>query len=404
MAFTILFLSASLGFGLAAGAPSAGEAAPVAVTNYVTVTNTVVVTNYVVTTNLVVTTESQSLVARPGKRPLPALSWVPPDDGYDWIQLKSGEWLKGTIKALQERKLEFDSDELKLMTFDFKDIRQMRSSRNKELLHGQKQKATGPIWITPDEVTVGGAEPLSFPRTDLQSITPEGSKERNRWSGKVSMGLTLQAGNTKQIDFNAQASLQRRTPATRFSFDYIGNVSSIDNVESANNHRFNTEFDLWVSRRLYLILPAFEFYKDPFQNINRRFTLGGGVGYDLIDRPNLEWNVSTGPAYQHTWFESVEADQPQDRGAAALTFGSKFDWDITRRIKLILEYRGQYTSKETGATFHHTVSTLELELTKRLDLDVSFVWDRTQNPQAESSGTIPKQDDFRLVLGLGVRF
>ena len=42
--------------------------------------------------------------------------------------------------------------------------------------------------------------------------------------------------------------------------------------------------------------------------------------------------------------------------------------------------------------------------TKRLDLDVSVVWDRTQNPKQESSGAVPKQDDFRLTLGLGVRF
>ena len=26
---------------------------------------------------------------------LPDLSWLPPDDTFDWIQLKSGEWLKG---------------------------------------------------------------------------------------------------------------------------------------------------------------------------------------------------------------------------------------------------------------------------------------------------------------------
>jgi len=166
----------------------------------------------------------------------------------------------------------------------------------------------------------------------------------------------------------------------------------------------NTEFDLWLSRRLFLILPAFEFYKDPFQNINRRFTVGGGLGYDIFARPNLEWSVTAGPAYQHTWFESVQAGEPPDRGTAAMTFGTRFDWQITRRIGFILEYRGQYTDREVGETFHHTVATLELDLTKRFELDVSLVWDRIQSPQPESNGTIPKQDDLRLVVGLGVRF
>lgn len=85
-------------------------------------------------------------------------------------------------------------------------------------------------------------------------------------------------------------------------------------------------------------------------------------------------------------------------------FGSRFDWAITRRIDLILEYRGQYTSRELGETFHHSVSTLSVNLTKRFDLDVSFIWDRTQNPKEQSDGTIPNQNDFRLIVGLGVRF
>ena len=93
-------------------------------------------------------------------------------------------------------------------------------------------------------------------------------------------------------------------------------------VDISEALKVNTEFDLWLSRRLYAILPFFEYYKDPFQNINRRFTIGGGLGYDIFARPNLEWSVTAGPAYQHTWFESVQSGEPSHRGAAAMTFGT----------------------------------------------------------------------------------
>lgn len=76
----------------------------------------------------------------------------------------------------------------------------------------------------------------------------------------------------------------------------------------------------------------------------------------------------------------------------------------TRRIDLILEYRSPYTSRDVGETLHHAVSTLSVELTKRFDLDVSFVWDRTQNPKPDINAVVPQQDDFHLTLGLGVRF
>lgn len=378
------------------GAEPASSFQPVVTTNYVVVTNIVLVTNYVTIPNVVPSSRTNSQ--------LPDLSWIPPADSFDWIQLKSGEWLKGQLKAVQDRKLEFDSDELKDLAFDWKDIRQMRSPRTLDVLFVDGEKVSGPVTITPGQVAVGGAEPRVLPRDELQSLTPGGSRERNYWSGKLSLGLTLRKGNTESVEYNAQAHLERRTPATRLSLDYIGNVSSVDGVENANNNRVNSEFDLWLTRRFYLMLPFAEYYTDPFQNLAHRVTLGAGAGYDLIDRPNLNWNITTGPAYQHAWFESSLPGEPTEKGTAALVFGSRFEWDITHRIELILEYRGQYTSREVGETTHHSVCTLSLELTKRFDLDVSFIWDRITQPKVGSDGIQPKPDDFRLVVGLGVDF
>jgi hypothetical protein len=71
---------------------------------------------------------------------------------------------------------------------------------------------------------------------------------------------------------------------------------------------------------------------------------------------------------------------------------------------LILEYRGQLTSREVGETTHHGVLTLEFEVSRLLDLDVSFLWDRVSVPKPQEDGTVPKPDDFRLILTLGLDF
>ena len=47
--------------------------------------------------------------------------WQPPvslRENFDWIQLTSDEWLKGEFIAMYERDLEFDSDELGILTLD----------------------------------------------------------------------------------------------------------------------------------------------------------------------------------------------------------------------------------------------------------------------------------------------
>jgi hypothetical protein len=60
------------------------------------------------------------------------LMWLPPAVGHDtadWIQLKSGEWLRGRLYYIQDRKVEFDSDKLKQLSFDLKDVRQVYPAR-----------------------------------------------------------------------------------------------------------------------------------------------------------------------------------------------------------------------------------------------------------------------------------
>jgi putative salt-induced outer membrane protein YdiY len=395
---------ASAAQGLAA--EPASSLPPVVVTNYVVVTNIIVVTNYVISTNVVLSTNAapgvRDLAASRTNSALPDLSWVPPADRFDWIQLDTGEWLKGKIKAMQRRKLEFDSEKMDIVTFDWKDVRQVRSPRVIDVLFVDGKQVSGPVTISPKEVTVGGAEPLTVPRNELESLTPGGSHEGSYWSGKASVGLTLRAGNTESVDYTTQAQFQRRNPTTRFTLDYIGNFSSVNNQENANNHRVNTEFDLWLSRRAYLLLPFAEYYSDPFQNLASRATGGVGVGYDLVNQPKLEWSIATGPAYQYTWYDSSQPGEPTQQGTAALAFGTRFDWNITQHIEFILQYQGQYTGRQAGDTAHHTVGTLSIDLTKRLDLDVSIVWDRINNPKVGADGVQPKPDDFRLTVGLGL--
>jgi len=360
----------------------------------------------------------------------PDPAWVPPEDQYDWIQLKSGEWLKGRIKGMQNRKLDFDSVELHDLTFDWDDIRQVRSAgrldlllderdaddvsaqnaKSRELLPirklaGSGKELSGVVTITPEEVrVVDGVVRTIIPRESLNSLTPGGGREWDYWSGTASIGLTLRSGNLDQVEYNAMGHLERRTPKSRVSLDYNGNISSIDEVESANNHRVNSEVDLWLSGRVYVILPSFEWYKDPFQNLDYRMTLGVGLGYDIISTTKHEWTISTGPAWQKAKFLSAEPGGPISSESGAVTLSSRFSWEISSRTDLTMEYRGQFTKKEIGDTTLYFNSTLSFELTQVFDLDVSFFWDRIKNPNAGEDGVAPEPNDFRLVFGFGMDF
>ncbi len=333
--------------------------------------------------------------------------WLPPGvgkDGFDWLQLKTDEWLKGRLKYVQDKKVQFESDKLEDLTFELKDVRYIYSAKPMFTKFDGRDRIYGTVILGTNQVEVVGPEQLQLSREQLTGITPGGKRELNFWSGKAGVGLNLQAGNTKQANLNASAELARRTPATQLLLTYLGNFSEVEGTQNANNHRINLSYDVRLNRNWFVRPVQLEYYRDQLANIAHRGTAGVGVGYYLFDRDNLEWKVAAGPGYQLTRFETVAPGEDDFASTAAAIFQSEFKADITSRVTFIQTFSSTLASKEAGLYSHHLVATLEYEIKKALDLNISFVWDYLQNPQTEASGLVPQRSDLRLTMGVGVKF
>lgn len=329
---------------------------------------------------------------------------APMPDKFDWIQLTSDEWLKGEFVAMYNHELEFDSDELDLLTFDWEDVKQVRTARIMQVRFLGNIDLKGKLFIEGDKVRLIGEQEQEFPRSRIVSITPGAPREINYWSGKVTLGASVRQGNVDQVESNAKANFKRRTVENRLVLDYIASYNATQDVETANNHRASLKWDRFITDRFFTTPLGFEYFRDPFQNIASRSTILVGAGFQLIDTGKTDWQVSGGPAYQETQFESVEVDEDDSESTAALTLGTAFDTKLTRAIDFVYEYRFQLTSEEAGSYNHHMLISFETEWTKYLDFDITFVWDRTQDPRPVEDGTVPEQDDLRMVLGLGLDF
>lgn len=349
------------------------------------------------------------LIAQASEEDKAAEAWkkaIPPAVEFDWVQTTSGEWLKGTLKVMYSDSLEFDSDEFDLQVIDWDDVAQLRG-------HGEKRLSIdtpeGPITVvgvttvTEDKVIVETEDGVrEFDRNQLISITPGATSEWDNWSLKVMFGLGFVQGNTEQTDYTAIVNIKRRTPENRFVVDYLGNYSRSSGEDTVNNHRLNTFFDMFVARDYFIRPIFFEYYRDPFQNIDYRMTIGAGGGYTIFDTPKTTWDVSGGPAYRTTRFESVPAGQSQEVSTPALVAGTTYDTELTDRLDFVGTYNFSIVNEESGTYTHHAIATFSFELTDILDFDISFVWDRTENPQQRADGTTPKQDDYQLLLTFGV--
>jgi hypothetical protein len=335
-------------------------------------------------------------------------AWEPPPpmpDDFDWLQLYSGEWLKGELKVVYQDTVEFDSAEMDLVTFDLADIRMIRSAQVISLRVRDGRTAVGKLLLDGDAlIVVGDGGQSVLTREDLLTVTAGVPRERNYWTGDITMGGNVRSGNTQQIDASTEIRLQRRTVEGRLVIDHLGSYTSTGGVQTSSNQRGSVTWDRFRSEKVF-IRPLFgEYFKDPFQNILRRYTIGTGAGYQLVDSSRTDWSVSLGPAYQGTRYEQVEPGLSDSEGSWALSAGTVYSTDFTNRIEFDYDYQFQLTSKEAGTYNHHMTAGLSFELTSLLDFDVSVVWDRIREPKANSDGTIPEPDDFRVSLGIRYEF
>ncbi len=335
-------------------------------------------------------------------------AWQPPPpapDAFDWIQLTSGEWLKGELIALYDGSLEFDSDELDKLTLDWEDIRQVRTGRIVQVRFRDRDEAvTGTLIVDGDSVRVRGDTDQPFARAALMSIAPGEPREANYWSGNATLGFNLRRGNSEQVEANTITSARRRTVGTRVGVDYVANYNVTDDLTVTNNQRVNAGVDWFVTARLFVRPVVAEYYRDPFQNFAHRWTLGAAVGYQLVDTPRVSWEFNVGPAYQRTIFDSVAEGESDTESTAALWAGTTYTNELTGDIDYSLDYRFLLVKPEAGRYTHHLITGLSVDAVGPLDLDVSFVWDRVQDPRPESSGLVPKRDDYRFIFGLGFDF
>ncbi|MHC4957588.1 MAG: DUF481 domain-containing protein [Planctomycetota bacterium] len=329
------------------------------------------------------------------------------DPKFDWVQLNSGEWLKGEITVLRDGSFEFDSDELDEQTFDWEDVREVRSSKSVTCTFENPKDprkplvVTGKVVATKDQIEIGGK---NFKRGDLISLIPGEQKEWDYWSGKLTLNATVREGNTDQTDAGAYFRLLRRSPYSRLNFVYRGTFGKVGGVETVNNHLFTATWDLFISRKFYVTPAKVEIYSDVFQNISTRITPSAGVGYHVIDKPAMEWDIFGGIGWQFTRFDSVQAGQLEKVDQGIVVLGTKYVWDITSKTDLTLDYTAQLGVDDIQDSTQHLGVVLSSDIWGNLDLDVGFYWDWVGSPTTAEDGTTPEKSDYRMTIGVGWDF
>ncbi len=322
----------------------------------------------------------------------------------DWIELKSGEWLKGEILNLRDGMLEFDSEELDELKLDLDDIVYIHSPRRHVVQIEGREDLRGQLEVVDGVVVVSGPEGGQVDRALLMSSVPTDGSWRSHWSGRLSFGLSARSGNSSQTDLNSYLFIRRQTSSSRWDTSFNGAFSEVDGKETADNSRLSSDLDYFLTRRLFVTPLGISAYRDPFSNISMRVIPSAGVGYDLVDANTLTWEISGGPAYTYTRYDSVPVGDSKSEDSVAVLAGTSMEWDVTPDVELNFGYEITLPVSELDDYTSHLSATLAIDLIDWIDTDLSLVWDRVNSPSADEEGKVPDPNDFRITFGVGIDF
>jgi putative salt-induced outer membrane protein YdiY len=337
------------------------------------------------------------------KRGLPAEFTINFGDVYDWLQLNSGEWLKGNLKRMREDELEFDSDKLDLLKFSWDDVDQLQSPHVNTYVFDDEVDVVGRAVVTKDKVlieTVDGVQ--SFPRSELLSIVEGGPRELNWWSTRLGLGFSANAGNTNQGSLTMYFQLTRADYRTRSRVRYDGTIGYANGEENVNRHIGTAEVLLYLSRRWYFTPAAAQLLNDRFQNIHFRATPGAAAGVHVFDTKKVEWDLESGLGYQYIQFLSAGAGVKNPQNDGFVSFGTWAEFEFVDDVKLEIEWRTNLVYTTIGNTNHTGRAKFSVEITDIFDFETSFLFLRTEDPPPREDGTTPESNDYQIIVSVAL--
>ena len=326
-------------------------------------------------------------------------------DDKDWVKLKSGEWLSGNLERMRDGALEFDSAELKLLTYDWKKVQELHSPKSNTYRLIDGTELVGPAMIDEETITVDTVDGIkTAPRDQLDAIIEHTRRERNYWSAVLRFGLTANAGNSENFTMNGLFRLMREDALTRTVLSYDGTFGTANKVENANRHLGSGDVDIFVHPIVYVKALTGQLLYDKFQNLRLRATPAAGIGANVITNYKVNWDVEFAPAgYQYLSLLTAGTGVQNPQSDGYMMFRTFADLDFTDDIQLLLEWRSNLVYTTIGNTNHVGSLDFTLRVTTILWFNTSFLYLRTEDPWPRSDGTVPEKNDYQVVLGISLR-
>ncbi|MFC1888929.1 YdiY family protein [Thermodesulfobacteriota bacterium] len=320
----------------------------------------------------------------------------------DEVLMKNGDRISGEIKTLGKGKLTvktpFDPELIKL---DWASVKGVVIVTPSEIVleDGTKLKGTTEVTETGElRILTETAGPILFP--DCSKITGINPPPEITYKGDVQAAASLTSGNSDTTNVNLSANFVSRSKRQRLTlrggWRYGENkdmVSGEDEV-SAEEANGSIKYDFFLSKRIYTYVNSTLEY-NLFQDLNLRSTVGGGLGYQILedDRTNIYFELGVS-FLNEDFMTALDEKQAAGRWSVNAIYNI-----LPGRIELFHFHEGFLGLEDTEDLYLRTEQGIRLTLLKNFftTFQANITYDKTPAEEA-------KKTDTALLFGLGYSF
>lgn len=322
----------------------------------------------------------------------------------DQITLKNGDRITGSIVKKDGGKLTVKSDILGEITMPWDQVESVKGDRSLyvTLPDGRQVQSTVEV-NAPNAVVAGQTVPaaeISALRNDAEQRAYERMMEPSLlelWTVNGTLGFAGTQGNAETQTATATFAGARVTRADKasFSFNAIRASAFANGVSSSTAQAVRGGWAYARNVNPKIFVNTFNDYEfDRFQNLDLRFVLGGGLGYNVILRERMKFEVQAGGAYNREWF-----NQGLIRNSAEGYWGDGFSYKLNSITTINQTFRMFNNLSDLGAYRMNFDAGATTKLTKWLTWTLG-VSDRFLSNPVQGR----QRNDFLYTTGLGFTF
>jgi putative salt-induced outer membrane protein YdiY len=312
----------------------------------------------------------------------------------DVVVMKNGDKITGTVTSMENGTItiatemfgDVKADMANVDTFSIESVQPVHLTDG-SILQGRLSKEDSTVTVTGDTVS------SRINAEDITAINPA-PPEPIRWKGSVYGSVSVENGNTESETYGGGAHLSRRGEDDRITLS--GDYARGKDFDVVTEHWWDTraKYDYFITQKTYVFGEG-RYEKDAMANLDRRTILGGGLGHQFIETPEMNFNVEAGLASMH---ESYENPNTSDSRLSAQA-GYHFDKRLMDNLMFINELKYYPSTEQVSDYYLTSFAELRLKINSRMFTNYKFIFDYDATPSQGNNST-----DTKHILGVGVDF